>query len=550
MTVINWQTDPLLLDPEPTPMNDWLTANKVIESDSQKIDSFIDQETLTLNLYPILVRKIDFVRVKDSDRVLSRFPFLVLTDEEKTLFKNKILLIAEFARDYFYKSINSGIMEWKRRLDTYLKRGAMPYPLYRCACAILELPLINPNLDELFFESARGKRYSIPTKLTKSIAYISGVANGDGHLHRHSFRVTDETKEFMQLLSKLYEKIFNDPGELFQNENAWNVEIRSSAVVRIINFLTDQTIEGAKYDSLREPLLFKQLGAPFRNLFWRGAMDADGSFKKQITFTSASERFVQDYRLFLESLNMECTIQQKASGPFSLYIYAKEKLRYVELIGSLNPKKSDDLFDFLQRNRKYTEFVGLKKNSLTKNGYFNFDLLDSLYISGLGHLLKEYKEGRSYAEMDKILDITRGSYTNMEKDIRGLPYLILKKLVCASPNKDISVYDILIENSDKIKFHVSTSLPLKLPFKPSKELEFLFAFTEPKLNYVLLTKEDDQLKKGFKEIFDLEVTSNKINCRLLSHFLSKYYNYNENFPTLTVKEFYNFKKQWREEIFS
>ncbi|MHA1435724.1 MAG: hypothetical protein ACTSO7_17935, partial [Candidatus Heimdallarchaeota archaeon] len=87
MAVINWQKDPLLLDPEPTLMNDWLTANRIIENNSLNIDSFIDLESLTFNLYPILVRKIDFVRKKDSDRVLSRFPFLVLTDEEKTLFK-------------------------------------------------------------------------------------------------------------------------------------------------------------------------------------------------------------------------------------------------------------------------------------------------------------------------------------------------------------------------------------------------------------------------------------------------------------------------------
>jgi len=305
---LNWQNDPLLLDSEPIPMNEWLTANKIIESDSLNINSFIDLETLTLKLYSILVRKVDFVRKTNGDRILSRFPFLVLTDEEMKLIKSKILLIAEFARDYFYKSTNSGIMDWKKRITTYLKRGSMPYPLYRCASAILDLSMTNPYIDELFFESARGKRYSIPTKLTKALAYICGVSNGDGHLHRHSFRVTDETKEFMALLSKLYEQIFNDSGEIFQNENAWNVELRSSTVVRIINFLTDQTIERAKYDSLREPLLFKQLGVQFWNLYWRGAMDADGSFKNRINFTSASERFVRDFQNYLESNDFEVRV--------------------------------------------------------------------------------------------------------------------------------------------------------------------------------------------------------------------------------------------------
>ncbi|HUU88060.1 MAG TPA: LAGLIDADG family homing endonuclease, partial [Candidatus Glassbacteria bacterium] len=476
MVVINWQTDPLLLDQEPTPMNEWLTANKILESDSYIIDSFIDLETLILNLYPILVRKIDFVREKDSNRILSRFPFLVLTDEEITLIKSKILLIAEFARDYFYKSTNSGIMEWKRRLQTYLKRGAMPYPLYRCACTILDFPMTNPNIEELFFESARGKRYSIPTRLTNTLAYLCGVANGDGHLHRHSFRVTDETKEFMSLLSKLYEQMFNDTGEIFQNENAWNVELRSSAVVRIINFLTDQTIEGAKYDSLREPLLFKQLGAPFRNIYWRGAMDADGSFKNQITFTSASERFVLDFKIFLDSLNMDCTIQQKPSGPFSLYLYAKEKLQYVELIGSLNPKKSDDLLDYLQKKRSYVTFIGLKKGVLTKEGYFNLDLLDTLFIIGLGDILKDYRNNQSYLIMDEQFEIAQGSYSNMERNERGLPYFMLKTIIRNQRKDESIIYDMLMKNFDHIRYNVAGSGSLKLPLKPNEKLENILSF--------------------------------------------------------------------------
>ncbi len=43
---------------------------------------------------------------------------------------------------------------------------------------------------------------------------------------------------------------------------------------------------------------------------------------------------------------------------------------------------------------------------------------------------------------------------------------------------------------------------------------------------------------------------NHINSRLLLHFILTFYNYEENTPTLTEKEFYNFKKKWREEIFS
>jgi len=549
LVIISWQNDPLLLDPEPTVMNEWLTANKILESGSPDVSSFIDLKTLTLNLYSILIRKIDFVRDKESDRILSRFPFLVLTDEEKTLIKSKILLIAEFARDYFYRSTNSGIMEWKRRIDTYLKRGAMPYPLYRCSSAILDLPMTNPNIDELFFESARGKRYSIPTKLTNALAYLCGVVNGDGHLHRHFVKITDETKEFMLLLSKLYEQKFNDPGEIFLTGNAWNVELRLSAFSRIINFLTDHTIEGAKYDSLREPLLFKQLGSPFRNLYWRGAMDADGSFKKQIAFTSASERYLLDFKQYLISNNFEVKIPQNPNGQVMLYIYARDKLRFTKLIGSLNPKKSDDLLDYLQGKRKHTKFVGLKKGVLTKDGYFDFNLLDILFIVGMGDFLRGYRAEKSYTIMDKQFDMTFGSYSSMEKNNRGLPYSMLKRIINDLDRDESYIYELLVNNAEVVRYQVAGSKSIKLPLKPSEKLNCVLPFIEPRINYVLLSTLDDQNLLIFKEIFDLELKDNHVNSRLLLHFLITFFIFEET-EIISIKEFYECKKQWREDIFS
>jgi len=531
-------------------MNEWLTANKILESNSNKMDSFIDLETLTLNLYSILIRKIDFVRDKESDRILSRFPFLVLTDEEKTLIKNKILLISEFARDYFYRSTNSGIMEWKRRLETYLKRGAMPYPLYRCACAILDLPLTNPNIDELFFESARGKRYSIPTKLTRGFAYLCGVINGDGHLHRHYFRITDETKDFLLLLSKLFEYKFKDPGELFLTGNAWNIELRSAAVVRIINFLTDHTIEGAKYDSLKEPLLFKQLGEIFRNIYWRGAMDADGTFKNQIAFTSASEKYVLDFQSYLSSIKIESHLKTNNDGICGFYLLAKQKLQYVEAIGSLNPKKSEDLLDYLQHNKKYVEFQGLKKGVLTEDGYYNFDLFKSLFIFGLGDFLRDYRSSKNYIDMDKQFEMAQGSYSNIEKNDRGLPYTMLKEILNDQSHNTSTIFNILKQNKDKITYQVANSSPITLPLKPTAKLVDILPLLKPKINYVLVSEINEKVKLSLAEIFGVKLTNSRINCRLLLHFLETFYNYSCDFPTLTIKEFYAYKKQWREEIFA
>ena len=43
----------------------------------------IFHKSATLNLFPILIRKIDFVRSKSSDRIISRFLFIMLVEDEK-----------------------------------------------------------------------------------------------------------------------------------------------------------------------------------------------------------------------------------------------------------------------------------------------------------------------------------------------------------------------------------------------------------------------------------------------------------------------------------
>ncbi len=391
MTNIDWQTDPLLLDPEPTLMNEWLTANKILSMAKQSDNLFIDKNNLTLNIFPILVRKVDFVREKNSARILSRFPFLVLTEKEREIIKSKILLISEFARDYFYKSINGRISDWQRRLKTYLKRGAMPYPLFRCACETTPLPVVRPNVDSLTFESARGKRYAIPIKLTNQIAYLCGVCNGDGNLRKHFINIVDETKEHIQFLSRLLEQMFASTVALFQSGNAWVIEIHSSAASRLINFLTDQTIDGAKYDSLQEPLLFKMLGEPYRKYYWGGVMDADGSFKTSISFTSASERYTKDFQEYLKLLNISSKATRINDVATSLYIPAEHKVDFLHLIGVLNPKKANDYRNLLQRKKAFHKFKKIKVDVTTKDGYFDLSLMKSFLINGFGDYLRDYR---------------------------------------------------------------------------------------------------------------------------------------------------------------
>lgn len=553
MAPLTWQNDTLLLDSEPTPVNEWLTANKLLSKEREGNNSeysniltsierewfaFRNDNDCSLNLYSILVRKVDFVREKESDRILSRFPFLVLSKEEKELIKKKILLIAEFARDYFYQSINSGIMDWKKRLLTYLNRGAMPYPLFRCSCALLDLTLINPQINELIFESARGKRYAIPTKVTPTIAYLCGVINGDGHLSTHWLRVIDETKEHIELLSELFEKQFNDAGEIFKtrNANAWNVELRSSSAVRLFNFLTDQTIQGAKYDSLREPLIFKELGEPHRNLYWRGVMDADGSYKNHISFSSASKYYTDDFRDFLFIKGIRNKIYQLNNGAYLLTIPIDYKIAFAREIGAMNPKKRLDFIKLIQK--KSTIFNGLNYLSITERGFFDFSKISSLYVKGLGFYLKQYRGTKSFSQIEMELGITRGQYSYYEQDKRAVPFSLFVLLCQRQPHIEHYMQE-LAKIKCSLTYQTSNASAIKLPLKPSKEVIFLMSHLIPLSSWTRILQPSQELRTLAQKIFGINVSGTKIIGNLIKNFLQTFGTYQEIDATRLVKNTLN-----------
>ena len=519
MTFFSWQTDPLLYDERPTPANAWLTANKLIEQ-GQQDRIFSDRTTLTLELYPILVRKVDFLRERQSDRILARFPFKVLTAEEKALIAHKELLLAEQIRNYFYRSLDDSIRSWREKLRHYLKRGAIPFPLLRC------LWKINPKLlhypqESVVFESARGKRYAIPCKITKELAYLCGVVNGDGHLRTHWLRIVDETKEHIQFLSQLFMQLFSDGGVIFQSGNAWNVEIRSSQAVRLFHFLTDQTINGAKYGSLREPVFFQLLDQPYRSLYWRGVMDADGSYKNQISFGSASRRYISDFQLFLRSIGIKSSITTMKTGAFLLQVPLDFKFPFARQIGVHNPKKKRDLKNLL--NKKSLIFNGLREEHITRDGYFDLSKLTPLYVLGLEAYLKAYRKPLSYAAVERKLGLSSGQYYHYEHGTRALPFPLLFKLFdLKEPNK---LMKKLVALPGKLLFRASTSKPHPLPLKPTQELLFVMSHLLPLTNWTRILQPTEQLHHTIRELFCVEPVKKHIRDKLLLRFLQTFGDY-------------------------
>ena len=337
---LNWRNDPLLVDSDPVKQNTWLTANDLLEL--SKNDTFLTS-TGQLLLYPIMIRKIDF---QTGERILQSFPYILLDNKWTSLIRKQSLALAEKTHHYFQKSnYNRTILEWQRKIISYMEeQQRLPFPLFRL---VSSWEKFFQNKQFVQFQSARGEDFQLPIYLDVKLAYLVGVIMGDGHLAEYFINIIDSSKEHIQNLKHILEERFNSKTEFFEqsNANAWNVNILGKWIVRLFNFLSGQPINERKYPSLREPLIL-QTTQLFRNSFWRGLMDADGSYKSSIGFGSAAKRLLNDFSEYLTQHNIQHRFYTQTvfgGTTYSLKIAGESRKRFAQLIGSAHPLKQREL---------------------------------------------------------------------------------------------------------------------------------------------------------------------------------------------------------------
>jgi len=439
---LNWRTDPLLVDSEPKKQNAWLTANELIEAN--KRDSFI---TLTgqFLLYPVMVRRIDFI---SGERILQSFPYILLDKEWCDSIRKQSLSLAEKAHNYFSgANYNRSIRVWQKKIITYLEeQQRLPFPLFRFSDNWLDY--FNEKKFARF-QSARGENFQLQLYLTDDLAYLTGVIIGDGHLAEYFVNIIDSSKEHIINLVKMLEEIFNSRTEFFKqkNANAWNVNILGKWIVRFFNFLSGQPIAARKYPALREPLIFQNNNL-YRNNFWAGLMDADGSYRSTISFASASKKLRNDFSRYLNKKNIQHRFYEHTafgSTTFSLNITGESRKQFASLIGSSHPKKQQELQRLLERKiRKFSQrsqtllqqgewsgqIQGFNKSAIFE-GYFDFSLIPTLQICNLGNYIKSLRKmhNQKQNELSSYLAIPSSLLSRYELNKSALPIHILLKII-------------------------------------------------------------------------------------------------------------------------
>ncbi len=513
---LSWTNDPLLFDSEPSPVNKWINANELIQQNRSK-EIFLP-ESQQLHLYPIMVRRNDFVRLKSSDRIMARFPFMEISEESQERIMDKILLLSELTRDYFYKSINKSILQWKEDILRYLKRGAIPYPIVRSFFELEPSFFSMYNKTSLHFTSARGEEFKMPTTLTKELAYLAGMVNGDGNLQKYTLRIVDFSITNIKQLQKMFQDYFAQTGNiLFKTPNSPEVVITNLWVVRLFSFLTGQPIVMKKYAHLGEPLIFKQ--ELYRSYYWSGVMDADGSYRnRNVKFVSASIKYVKDFKKFLFENKIDSKLTEREDNTVILYIPARFYTQLSKLLTCLHPEKKHE-FNKLKITpyRSATFFAGFKKSTLV-NGYFNFRLIGNLSVANLGDTIRQFRGKQSRKAFIEKVSISERALQNIEKGKMSINILLLDEILKQRNQLLMS----FLSQQEASLYHIRSSTPVKLATQPNTQLASLLKSLLFYKKCLKIPNSSDKLAKELKAYFQVTIKNNQITNKLLLLFFSTF----------------------------
>ena len=530
-----WMNDPLLLDNIPIGYNTWETANSLIEQKGLVAVVQLDQSFT--NLYGMLVRKVDFVRSSSRDRIIARFPFLVINTSLQEALLPHLLSLAEIVHHYFYKSIDKSILTWKKVISEYLDKGVLPLPIFRCAQEVLpDLSFTIVN-DSLLLQSARGEAFTFPTKFSLSLAYLCGICNGDGNLRDYWVIIADENKQHIEQLSKQLAQLFNKKGNIMKTGGAWIVKLNLLWAVRLFNFLTQQTIDEPKYQTLVEPLILQKLSDDsFRKIYWRGVMDSDGSYSKyNICLSTGSKLFGQSFAQFLEQYNLQYTIYETTFEAmntigYTVLLLAISHVDFCTLIDSNHPRKKLQLEAILKRRydqQRKGQIKDLRVERLTTNGSYDYNYLDDLRIQLTPPLVEQL-----YRNNTKVnLSISESTQTKYKTGQLTIPLSLVKELLQNNSYLDINLF---LQQNAINTFHSGKSFA-QLPFHPTKEITALLPFLKFRTNYIQIDFTNgiqnkftlNSIQSLINNLFLISVSTTKIRNKVLMKFIQIFYEITE-----------------------
>ncbi len=201
-------------------------------------------------------------------------------------------------------------------------------------------------------------------------------------------------------------------------------------------------------------------------------MDADGSYKTIISFSSASQRFLYDFSAYLSQHNIHCRFYTKSvfgGISHSFTVAGESRKRFAQLIDTAHPQKQDELRLLLKKKvyRFSPRIPTLEKQGIwidqviafnTKKmltHYFDFQLIPDLRFKNLGNTIQHLREKYHHKQkhLSSQLSITPSLLSKYELDKTAIPVRLFTNMLSVF---DLSLKDFLTKHN-QLTFQIHKS---------------------------------------------------------------------------------------------
>ncbi len=206
--------------------------------------------------------------------------------------------------------------------------------------------------DKIIMEPKKDFRYiynqiiNDPDKARK-LARLLGIVHGDGNASYERILITDKSKDFHEVLRRLFIDIFQITPNLYNDKkrNTYYTHTKNKAVYWI---LTEKLAvnKGSIRKRIIIPGFIQKNNIIIQREYVGGLFDAEASVKKrqaEIAFSTTSENLFEFIKEILtrSGIKFSTNVRHRRKNPeYEIYIYGKTNLSiFQEKIGFTHPKK-------------------------------------------------------------------------------------------------------------------------------------------------------------------------------------------------------------------
>ena len=187
------------------------------------------------------------------------------------------------------------------------------------------------------------RKVKLPQKPTVELCRLIGIIHGDGNLFNNRVLIADKSKEFHEVLRKLFKKIFRIEPNLFfdKNRNSYYSHFKNKVIFRFMKEILETP---ERKEKLKPPPFLNNLSLKCE--YVGGVFDAEAHVRKrqaEIDFSISSRSIFEMVKAVFTRVGIKYSIyirHRRKKPEYEIRIYGKDDLKiFHQKIKFIHPDK-------------------------------------------------------------------------------------------------------------------------------------------------------------------------------------------------------------------